>query len=314
MSISTPSSSKSSTSSPVDPNTRYPNPSFGLEIWGPLVPANDCKSCLYTLAGIQMATGLFMWWAPGRTNAARLAATQAAHLPITAGTVWKHRLFRATGIFTGSYLMFLSGLELIRLQLTRDPWAEDAAAARKAAEAKVGPDKVSWWFGPRGYRAVEYKEWKRRVDAALEKGSEVVAQHKWTVVRDVHGELKDKNRELARKILDHGLDEPLSLHPAQHPVFAELADPIGKTETKDESKTETEKKKEKKEPEDWVPMEPWRELRDEMEFQIRVIPQTPLMLFDNKSPANENQSHTTDKDEEVMSVVLTLEEDGVNSS
>lgn len=307
MSMSTPSSSKSSSSSPVDPNTRYPNPSFGLEIWGPLVPANDCKSCLYTLAGIQMATGLFMWWAPGRTNAARLAVTQAAHLPVTARTVWKHRLFRATGIFTGSYLMFLSGLELIRLQLTRDPWAEDAAAARKAAEAKVGPDKVSWWFGPRGYRAVEYKEWKRRVDAALERG-EVLTQHKWTVVRDVHGELKERNRELARKILDHGLDEPLSLHPAPHPVFSESAQPIEKTETEEE----TEKKKEKTDVADWIPMDPWRDLRDEMDVQIRIIPHTPL--FDNTAAANERRAHSADKESEVMSVVLTLDEDAVNSS
>lgn len=184
---------------PVDPNRRYPNPSFGLSIWGPLVPASDCRECLYTLSFMQIAGGLFLWWVPAKDAFHQQpppqayyqpspVATGSQHLPpsftqyapynpqyrytspLSKAALWRSRLIRAASVFSGSYLIFLAGLELVRLQLPYDPWAEDATAARKRANDKLpGSQKASTWFGPRGYRPVEYREWKRRVDENLER-------------------------------------------------------------------------------------------------------------------------------------------------
>lgn len=214
------SSSTSSNRPPVDPNKRYPNPSFGLSPWGPLVPASDCKVCLYTLTCLQIYGGLLLFWAkpnyprnrasPQPTQPATAAsantvsslpqlnqfptpntyrassssstASSASYQqPFTRKQIWIRRAIKATNVGLGSFLIFLAGLELFRLQLPYDPWVEDAAKARRAAESRikrsigggtVNNEKVSWWFGPKGYRAVDYKEWKRRVDESLLKSLE----------------------------------------------------------------------------------------------------------------------------------------------
>lgn len=224
-SSSTPSSSSSASPNrpPVDPNKRYPNPSFGLSPWGPLVPASDCRPCLYTLTFLQIFIGLSLFWAdptsliirkssspphppPSTTTVA--SASNVSRIPqlnqfsdpnnfrgpstalpppsgqpsLTKRQIWLRRGIRAVDIGLGSCLIFLAGLELVRLQLPYDPWAEDAAKARRAAEARIkrsigggtaNNEKVSWWFGPKGYRAVDYKEWKRRVDESLLKSLEM---------------------------------------------------------------------------------------------------------------------------------------------
>lgn len=287
-------------STPVDPNRRYPNPNFGLEIWGPLVPANDCKSCLYTLTGIQMATGLYMWFGPGRTKA-RLGTV------LRPATIWKNRLLRTTGVFTGTYLLFMSSLELLRLQLTRDPWAEDAAAARRKAEARDGAGSVSRWFGPKGYRAVEYQEWKRRVDEALpqleENNDKIVnvgrrvPQYEWSVVKDVHTEIRESNRALAKKILEDGLDDSIPSggldQAAQlHPMFREPED--SEPATQEKTKNGEEKEEEKENDEDvpvWYAMNPWQTLRDDIDVQVRIIPHTRgvgiTSFEDETDPENE---------------------------
>lgn len=277
------SSSQSTPLPPVNPNRRYPNPSFGLSVWGPLVPASDCRECLYTLSFLQIAGGLFLWWVPAKTafqqynnnrqqyqyqyqspstSYATGSATSAggsssttasaanptsspfpqptivgnqqipasftqysqykpsAPLPpppidgpsnnrfsmpggggrrigtrfgfggsgmnhqIPRAVLWQMRFVRVASFAAGAYLMFLAGLELVRLQLTFDPWAEDAAKARRNAEATLqrrygatdSRAKVSTWFGPKGYRPVEYKEWKRRVDEKLEDTLEIISK------------------------------------------------------------------------------------------------------------------------------------------
>lgn len=301
---------------PVDPNRWYPNPSFGLEIWGPLVPANDIKGGLYALAGIQMATGIFMWWIPGRGGMAKAAATQAARMASTVprSTVWKNRALRAMGVFTGTYLVFLSGLELVRLQLTRDPWVEDAREARRRAEATLGKDKVSWWFGPTGYRAVEYSEWKRRVDeqlaarTALDDGvsggvATGLGDHKWKVVKDVRGELKESNRKLAQDILEHGVKK---YQQQTDQAAAPQAGHARVVEKELQHKSETHDKQthmdEDGEAEEWIQLDPWRTLRDEIEVHMRVFPHTWSVDVD------EGHDGETEPEKALTSVILSIGE------
>lgn len=146
------------------------NPSLGLHLWGPLVPANDCKSCLFSLATIQLGAGAFLCLRPGR----RVPSSR---------NVWTNRFLKLGGIVAGSYLVFTAGIEYARLALAYDPWVDDARRARKqdldvnhtfslAHSWKNSFDLKQWkywWFGPTDYEAVPWEEWKRRTTERLEK-------------------------------------------------------------------------------------------------------------------------------------------------
>ncbi|ANB10983.1 hypothetical protein AWJ20_3777 [Sugiyamaella lignohabitans] len=94
--------------------------------------------------------------------------------------------------------MILASLELVRLQLPTDPWQQDAARARQQAVRKG--QNPSFWFGPTGYRAVEYKEWKRRMDQALNKAQNVGKSV--NLAKEVYSEIRENNRQLSHKILE----------------------------------------------------------------------------------------------------------------
>lgn len=248
-----------SSSSPANSNTRYPNPSFGLSLWGPLVPASDCKQCLCTLATWQLGLGIAFWMIPARhafnkdfyytayeareyrspsaspapTNPTNSAPQSAGvskngvklppsftHFnqynpssnfhpgapqypsnhptgipniaqsirppPSSPPKIFWMKCIRVASVIFGAYLIFESGLEYVRLGLTYDPWCEDAAEARRVANEELAkrrgsfsssPPTVSKWFGPEGYKAIPYKEWRERVDqyfqhsVGLDKGS-----------------------------------------------------------------------------------------------------------------------------------------------
>lgn len=216
-----------------DPNDAkmYPNPSFGLSIWGPLVPASDCKKCIYSLCGLQITGGLYLFWKPGRGPAAP-GSTR----------IWPRRLLRTGSILGGIYLMGLAGLELVRLQLRKDPWAEDAKIARmRAVKAGKTPN---FWLGPTGYQAIDYAEWRRRVEADL-KRAEIVGS-RVEATKNVYSELREKNRETAKQILDE-------LKKENEPKFKS-----GVTEhlTPDP---------------EWDILEPWERLSEETDIVVRLV-------------------------------------------
>ncbi|ODQ65190.1 hypothetical protein NADFUDRAFT_51785 [Nadsonia fulvescens var. elongata DSM 6958] len=152
-----PSSSPSPTStskSAKDTTSKWPyyqQPSFGLALWGPLVPASDCKSCLYTLVLTQMSLGVYMQFTPPRR---------------WFRNIWAFRASRVGSCFTGGYMAACAGLDLVRLQLNYDPWAEDAAKARKKAE-KEGI-KVSKWWGAPNHRPISHDTWFKRQTSIAE--------------------------------------------------------------------------------------------------------------------------------------------------
>lgn len=158
------------------------NPSCGLGIWGPLVPASDRPGCLMALAGLQFVGGVSLWLQRRRPPTRSL---------------WAHRGIRVLKFFAGSYLMFFASMEGIRFMLPYDPWVEDAKKARKEA----GPSRsiLRWWFGPKDYRACSWNEWKSRienyfarVEAPLTELSEYVR---------LHQQVRVKNREMLNSIL-----------------------------------------------------------------------------------------------------------------
>lgn len=299
---------------PIDPNKRYPNPSFGLDIWGPLIPANDCRSCLYTLSGLQLLGGLYFFWLPWR------------RIPRETPHVWRARALKLTSVLTGSYLIFLSGLELVRLQLQYDPWQADAAAARAKAERRG--EKVSRWFGPRGYRAVEYHEWKDRVDAQFEKGEKFHKQRqqrerRLDIARTGYTEIRERNREVSRNIIEQGLsgaffkNEPVAInHEKQkHAVFEENA-PVGdkkRSRTTTESNIDSDRNKdddydEDEEPLEWEEISPWDDLKEETDVQIRLIPHSVSIVSQNGINEDTEKGAATSEGH-ISSVFVSIEED-----
>lgn len=297
---------------PVDPNKRYPNPSFGLDIWGPLIPANDCRTCLYTLSGLQLLGGLYFFWLPQR-------------IPRDTPHVWRARALKLTGMMTGFYLMFLSGLELVRLQLPYDPWQVDAAAARAKAE-KQG-EKVSWWFGPRGYRPVEYSTWKERVDGQFEKGEEFhklrqQRERRLDIARTGYTEIRERNREVSRAIIEQGLtgaffkDTPAATEneKQKHAVFEEntpIDDKLERTkewssEGKHENKGDDYDEEER--PLEWEDISPWDDLKEETDVQIRLIPHSVNSAAPDAINV-ETKEAAASGDLDIPSAFISIEED-----
>lgn len=232
------------------------------------------------------------------------AAVQAARLGtiVPPRIVWKNRLLRVAGILSGTYVMFLASLELIRLQLPYDPWQADAAAARQRAEVANPGQRVSMWFGPKGYRAVEYPEWKRRVDERLRKGT--MAHDKIQVVKDGYSKIREQNRELGRQILKDGLDEKVGVPPTtKHAVFTDSDRKLQQHQSSEDfRRSDDEGEEEEEELIEWDNMMPWENLRAETDVQIRLIPHTHGVLEDEPEPKPE-------LDGEVSSIYLSIEDD-----
>lgn len=241
-----------------------------------------------------------MWWVPGRGGMAKAAAEQAARLGtvVPRKTIWKNRFLRISGIVTGTYLVFLSSLEIIRLQLPRDPWQEDAAAARRKAESANPGVKVSRWFGPKGYRAVEYAEWKRRVDARFETAQ--IAHQKMQVVHTGYTEMREHNRAIAKDILDNGFSDEVEKQKVKHSVFTD-------SESRNHPRPDQTKKEERDEDQiiEWNNMVPWDQLREETDIQIRLIPHTRgIGETIGSSDGNDDELDT-----QVTSVFVSIDDD-----
>lgn len=182
-----------------------------------------------------MAGGMLLWALPGRN-------------PPPYRPVWITRLVRTGGVLMGTYIMALASLELIRLQLPVDPWAEDAKVARQKA-AERG-EKMSTWFGPRGYKAVEYSEWKKRVDASMAKAE--VANQRAMQASGIYTEIRDNNRRISNRIL---AELQQSNEREQERALIDLM------EVNDSGVT-------------WDVLEPWENLRDETDILVRLMPHT----------------------------------------
>lgn len=132
------------------------NPSIGLKIWGPLVPASDNVAGLYFLTGLQIGIGLLSFNKARQLRKINLMRTGLEN-------TMARRLTKWACITGGSYLIFQSGLEMTRLSLPYDPWYEEAQHYRRVA-TKNG-DSPSWWFGAFSYyQPMSFSEWNSKVE------------------------------------------------------------------------------------------------------------------------------------------------------
>lgn len=140
-----------------NPSSFFPqNPSLGLKLFGPLVPAADNTGALYFLTALQITIGCV-----GFSRARQLRKSRLLSLGIP--NTFQRKLTKYSCVLGGSYLIFQSGLEITRFIVPYDPWLEEAKYYRKVA-TKNG-DVPSWWFGATGYyKPMSFKEWNEKVE------------------------------------------------------------------------------------------------------------------------------------------------------
>lgn len=131
------------------------NPSIGLKLFGPLVPASDNIGGLYFLTAFQFSIGCICI---GRARQLRKSRLFQLNIPNT----FLRRVTKYSCLVGGGYLSFQSGLEVTRLLLPYDPWVEEAKYYRRVA--KKNGDSPSWWWGATGYyKPMSFKVWNERV-------------------------------------------------------------------------------------------------------------------------------------------------------
>lgn len=126
------------------------NPSVGLKVWGPLVPASDDRFALFALSTFQVFIGVSLL---GRFM--RLRKTPG---PRTFGSF----VDKTLSLGLGASAIFSAGLEFPRLGLSYDPWRDEAEFYRRLViKNGVRPDP---WIGPIGYyRPMGLDSWLRKV-------------------------------------------------------------------------------------------------------------------------------------------------------
>ncbi|KAG7193821.1 mitochondrial inner membrane i-AAA protease complex subunit [Scheffersomyces spartinae] len=147
----------------IFPNVKFPqNPSFGLRMWGPLVPASDNHLALYGLATFQAMIGMYML---GRARRLRKANFLRAGIPYPKGRLRDNLIL----IGVGSIAVFQSGLEYSRLLLlgSMDPWSVEASHYRNIATENG--KKPSAWFGAYdSYTPMNIDEYRKKLRRYIE--------------------------------------------------------------------------------------------------------------------------------------------------
>ncbi|RKP32749.1 i-AAA protease complex subunit Mgr1 [Metschnikowia bicuspidata] len=266
------------------------NPSVGLRFLTPIVPAADNRPALYMVTTAQLLLGL-QW--------------MTRRVPRIAESRFRARLASAVRYLAGSSAVLLSGLEYSRLALPYDPWAEEARRWRKWAW-KNG-HKPSWWFGSIWfYTPMSMAEWKHKTSAwiantanALEiEENTSLAAFKDTglltgisigphaslkagephTYEDIYRNLRRINRMRMQTALKEELSNVTELNKAERiDLILEGKGPVHICEkytkpniTFGNHKMETDEDFEMM----WEKFEPWDELGQETDFDVRLIPQS----------------------------------------
>lgn len=266
------------------------NPSIGLRLFTPIVPAADNRPALFLVTTTQLLLGLLL---------------MTRRTPRFGESVFRARLSTVARYLGGSAAVFLSGLEYSRLALPYDPWAEEAKRWRKWA-VKTG-QKPSWWFGGIWhYQPMNMSEWQKKtrqwilntsqyLRSTEEPVSEVsndnnmltgisigplatLRQGESQTYEDIYQNLHRINSRKMETALKEDLMNVTELNKAERidlilegkgPVHLneEYGKPnitLGNHDIKDEDDFEMM----------WANFEPWDELGQETDFDVRLIPRS----------------------------------------
>lgn len=201
------------------PNVIFPqNPSFGLRMWGPLVPASDNQLALYGLATFQAMIGMYML---GRARRLRKANYLRVGLPYPKGRLRDNLVL----IGVGSVAIFQSGLEYARLMILGhlDAWSVEAAKYRNLVKLE-GREKASWWFGAyKYYTPMSLDEYRRRLRKYIQLNENYLNGEGWKIAQNlndlkylvVYEKMVKQNQALMQDLLNGDLKDMTELNKAE---------------------------------------------------------------------------------------------------
>ncbi|QBM88493.1 hypothetical protein METSCH_C04610 [Metschnikowia aff. pulcherrima] len=286
---------RNSTSSPggnlPPPFLLFPrNPNLGLFLLAPIVPAPDNRPALALLTAVQLLLGLSL---------------MTKRKPKIGESRFRHRSSLALRFLTGSVLVFLSGFEALRLSIPYDPWADEARVWRQWA-TKNG-HKPSWWYGGIAYYTpMLITEWKVKTTTWIsntiniledrhrkelaeeqEKDSELLSSiplglravlkaGEANTYNDIYENLFLKSCKRSRELLTGELKNVTELNKAER--LDALMEHQGESSlNEDYIKPNIQLGTHTMETDDefelvWANFEPWDELRQETDYDVRLIP------------------------------------------
>lgn len=289
------------------------NPSFGLTMWGPLVPPPENKMALHTLTAIQFAIGWTLLFKAKNLRNKRL---------MTMGIVPRPELKFKKYVYmiVGTNLIYNSGLELVRLMSPTDPWEQERSYYKNLALKTGHP--IHWWWGPQNYKPMSIIEFTNQVEQhiiysinrldanntkdlsklndnvqinvsspgtiRLSNISKLLNHEKFSQLYD---NIYQKNRVMYSEMLE-GLSDVTESNKGERLAYLEKK---GKLQTSF-SKPPIQLGNQQLETDEdlnyvWHHFEPWNELRVETDYDIRLVPKCRNFEESNKeSMDNQNNS------------------------
>lgn len=311
------------------PNPAYflaHNPSFGLKLWGPLVPASDNIPALSLLTAIQIGIGML-----GFSKARQLRKANLFRYNIE--NTFQRKFTKYICILGASYVTFESGLEISRLLLPYDPWYDEAKYYRRLA-TKQG-ERPSWWFGAVGYyKPMSYKEWSSKVERWIASQSNMI-EYELGVVKgsslpagrggtkagsvtsklakkaryaEIYESLHENNLKTFKRMLETDLKDVNEINKGQRlDLIME-----GKSDVKyneEYSKPHIQLRNHRIDTDDdfemvWLNFDPWEELKQETDYDIRIVTRSRSPFIENDDePWNEMLENTDSKDTQTANEV-----------
>ncbi|KAK6198177.1 uncharacterized protein RJT21DRAFT_123041 [Scheffersomyces amazonensis] len=292
----TPSSASSAGSTTItipNPANLIPhNPSIGL-FFGPFTPASDNLPALYGMVGLQFLIGV------GCFRHARSIIRNRNLIPQGRP---RSSIFKALiPILGGIVTVFGSGLELARLALPYDPWYEEAKYYRKLA-TKLGDPPNPWFGAYKLYRPMDLSSWIDRTGRWIKSADEdessrshnsfvftsgIGPDGKVIQVNDpkaqqiqrqkyvsIYNELHSLNENRFKYLLEYDLKDVYDLNKAEridlilegkspyvNPQYTKASIQLGNFSIESDEQFERA----------WLNFEPWEELKQETEYDIRII-------------------------------------------
>lgn len=287
---SSPSSPASTTSDLPHPRIFPHNPSVGLRLLAPIVPASDNKPALFFLSTMQLLGGMALMARRGTPTFPTYPA-------------WRRRISATIRFVSGSALVLMSGLEYTRMLLPHDPWLDEARHWRQWA-IKNG-HRPSWWFGAISfYTPMSMDEWKarsviwvkntanalesRESPGASEESGDLLAvplgprarlkNADPAVYADIYANLRNINAAKARELLQGQLASVTEVNKAArldallegnssveiNPEYAKPNIQLGSHSISSDDDFDMV----------WANFEPWDELATETDFDIRFVPRS----------------------------------------
>lgn len=258
----------------------YQNPTVGLKLWGPLVPAADNFWARGILCSIQMLSSLVLF---RKARFYRKKNLQTLGLPNN----WHFRTRKYSYLGISAYLMFQTSLEMITFSVSFNPWVEEAKMYRAIA-IKNG-ETPHWWLGPRNYQPMSLKEFNNNLDkiiTILENDEEdginrldfklddnIPVQQIHELI-EIHSDIKQKNSQIFHTLLSTSLKDLNEMNRAKRiDDYLEGKLVLNKDYSKPSIQLGNHPLDDNEQFQDiWQKFNPWDELKIETDYDIRLIP------------------------------------------